>query len=145
MFDVAEIKRFTLEKLKFGYSVHISKDMIEQLRIEHRESYVDEYIASEVIHFFIDILSQKLCDDRKIIKGEPLNRWQAFKMALFPKWLLKKYPIKQKETILNFERRVLYPDHPPIPENAKVVVHEIIQEDFRIPYDIGPDDEIPKM
>jgi hypothetical protein len=49
----------------------------------------------------------------------PLTKWDMFKIATFPTWLLERYPAKYKNNVLSF--KMLYPEYVPVDKLGRPV------------------------
>ena len=94
------LKRVTLTIEKF----------CEVTEISHGTFMPDVYLDYATERMLLRI-SQYLLTDKKegTIVRSPLTPLEFFKEKYAPKWLIKRYPVKYKETKIDF--RVMYPDY----------------------------------
>ena len=89
-------KSFFLKRLEETLLLNISRKQIEQLTLyiedDYRKFFVDEIAIRITREFFGDKVEKEISLDFEY----PATWWQHFKRSHFPKWLLKKFPVKKK-------------------------------------------------
>ena len=95
-----------LEKLRFGLNQAISKKYLED--VVDIDLYLDDIANCLVAKVHAYIWAEKLQDESMLIKY-PESTWQYFKSEYFPKWLLRKFPVKEKTIKVQFKRHATYP------------------------------------
>lgn len=111
---VINVKQVILEALEYRFCKEISDYYPTEINI--REDFTD-LGKSMYLELRQYIWAEKLQETKQKVEFTvryPSTWWQHFKQANFPRWLLKKYPVKEKtvyksETI-NFERIALFPE-----------------------------------
>ena len=107
-----QISELTLEKIRLAGRKYFGIDELEQMKLE---SFKDMFTRAFCIQWSTEIFSEELRHDTKDVTFEyPANWWEHFKQThwkKFPKWYLKKYPIrinifKQK---IEFKELACYP------------------------------------
>jgi len=100
----AEVK---LEKFKYLLLKEFSEERFENIA-NKPEMEISEFVRFCTDDFIVRIKgfvwSEQL---ERISASYPTDWWQAFRAHWFPKWLLKKYPVKLTKICL--EARALYP------------------------------------
>lgn len=122
-YEKYQISEIMLEKIKLAGRKYFGPDEIEQMRFE---SFEDIFTKVICIQWQTAIFSEKIRNDtKKVTFTYPATWWENFKFTYrlkFPKWYLKKYPIKWKtyEQVVNFEEFASYPK---LSEYLKVAPH----------------------
>ncbi len=93
-------EKFILEKVQIGCQQEISGDLVrkvegdgdERIRIFYNQM-VDRLVAQ--IKTFI--MGEKAHEETRTVVFEyPASWWQHFKQEVFPRWLLKRYPVRRQ-------------------------------------------------
>lgn len=101
-----------LEKLIYAIRLPIPKELLQG-----EPKFVAD-IMSDMLAFHLEafVWAQSLCDYK-----HPKNWKEAFKERWFPKWLLKKFPVKY--AVLDIKE--IYPDYRRAPEalgNSRIII-----------------------
>lgn len=89
---IRKMETFYLKKLHFYTEQRISLDFLHTLKFDGIISDISDSLALAAVKEFISFIEK---DDIASLKiSYPKNWWQHFKQTFFPKWLLKKYPVK---------------------------------------------------
>jgi hypothetical protein len=101
------IKKETLEKIKFAMVERIPEEVFLNLDIDQFANYFSDDIVIKVQSF---VWAQTLKDQHQIITY-PDGWIQAIKARWFKGWLLKKWPVRYKQIIIDV--KALYPHFKP--------------------------------
>lgn len=86
----SKIQEIVLENVQFRFKQEFDRlDLYPNLKIEH---YMDSFTQRNIWEIKNNILGEK----NKLNIPIPENWFQMFKRDCFPKWLLKKFPVKNK-------------------------------------------------
>lgn len=94
----------TLERFKFTVSAVLNETELITSSNLGFEYYYNEVLNAMVLKLHAYLASERL---QHIIVRYPKDWWQAFKERWFPRWLLKRFPVKYHEEY--YEARVFYP------------------------------------
>lgn len=111
-------KAMGLIKEKIFLEHTISHDDLKLIKIDIPHLLADRFILS------FDCYCRKITYIETIYHVEPWDWWEHFKLRWFPKWWLKRYPIKQKQNrkIIEFNLTQCFPD---ISSDAGQILHLI--------------------
>jgi len=116
--NTPSIKTALLEKVFFEVEQNVSEYAAAQLDIQ---SYVDYTGRGIATRFRVAIFEENV---GKKLFSYPEDWKQAFKERWFPKWLLKKYPVKYTE--ITTEAKIWYPDFKPSLEGRNVFFQKVL-------------------
>ncbi len=98
-----------LEKIQYGLYDFLSKASLMNMSIDR----IDDFVADRIIYKIRGyLMGEKLREEKSILEvSYPCSCWQMFKKQYFPKWLLKKFPVKYETVRKKVEFKVyeLYP------------------------------------
>lgn len=128
---MGEINSVLLEKVKIGMRECVSQYMVDSLEIEK----IEEKITNTLIYNLkAYVLSESLENRSHTVKvSYPDGAWQMFKESHFPKFLLRKFPVKSKEverTVI-FTKTAIYPKLPLAIPGTKAVIKYSIREELK--------------
>ena len=111
--DTVTMKTITLKKLKVGISYALGKDIIDSMQFDE----YNDALTNNIIHRLeFEVLSNKIVDDKYTFQLEfkyPATWFQYLKQDKFPKWFIKKYPVRYKtetrKKSAKFSRYAIYP------------------------------------
>jgi len=121
------IECVTLEKLRQGLMMRFSQEYLDfcaDLNYEPIYKMIEVSIRKS-------IMAEEKPVEEKVIEY-PRDWWQHFKKDCFPKWLLKKYPVKTRKHTLKV--RAVYPDFKPALRSQKVAFMQ--EEGYSGDYDL---------
>lgn len=76
-----------------------------------------------------------------IIQDAPQTRWHALRLAIFPKWLLRRFPIPQRR--ITWKRSYLFPKAPAIAgQNEKWVIPAWMRDENVVVKDSVKEEEV---
>jgi len=108
----AQYDELILEKVRIGLSEYISKEQILNFNIEIIGDNLTDSIIFKIRGF---LMGEKLREEKRNWRvSYPSSWWQMLKEQYFPKWLLKKYPVKYtiKKRKVTFKVYEVYPKLP---------------------------------
>jgi len=115
-----------LERLRFHIRQYITK---EKLAAEMDLKLVADHVGGVLVRATAELLGQRLCKDVHTVRvPAPDGRWQALKMALLPKWALRRWPIRTVKREVRFTRHALYPELSARFPDTMMVIREGVQE-----------------
>jgi hypothetical protein len=110
--DAYQVDQLILEKVKVDLIDYISTAQLKNFDIETLKNSMTNAIVLKLRGF---LMGEKLREERKDWKvSYPSSWWQMFKRQYFPKWLLKRFPVRHttlKRKVV-FKVYELYPKLP---------------------------------
>ena len=102
-----------LEKYRLMVLKHLSKEFIEDAKFEFSDStlFGNDGVCIRIIQ---EVWGQKIGEEVRI--EYPADWWQAFKERWFAGWMLKRWPVRYSETVLQLAE--LYPKWKPNTESV---------------------------
>lgn len=103
----------TLDVEKFVTAMSLSDELLADTHFD-----VYQMVTHHVVRSWREILSQKL---DKIEADYPTDWWEAVKARWFPRWALRRWPVRM--THIELVAQALYPDIA-IPDRGKMYLHK---------------------
>ncbi|NIR18000.1 MAG: hypothetical protein GWN86_30505 [Desulfobacterales bacterium] len=100
------IEKFYLERLKIGARCIASGEIIAAMQVNPAsvKAFADIMSDNVILDFVHYFAAQSL---GQIEEKYPADWWQAFRERFFPKWWLKRWPVKHK--VVKIEAKAIYP------------------------------------
>ena len=126
-----------LELIKFGITHYLSlKELERNYRFDFRFSDFGQQLVFELER---SVWSEKLQNETAKVTASvnvPETPWQHFKEVHFPKWLLKRFPVKYKTVskteTYTFKTVALYPDFvAPTYNGNKTYIHTFLDPNVK--------------
>lgn len=105
-------KKVELERLRFSVSKMLSGHTLAMTKLDVIR---DEIMNGLVYELHTEVMAEKVENRvQKVTFEFPKSWWQYFKKEYFPKWLLKKFPVKSELSSKSviFNRYATYPQLP---------------------------------
>jgi len=119
--DEIEIEQKILTALKFTFQQKFTRRAMRNIEfdvfIEHLSGLINTRIKLEV--YGEDMGS-------KDVITYPKDWWEAFKERWFPRFILKKHPVKYK--VFKISAKALYPEFKPVRGHGAIVAHYTIKD-----------------
>ena len=95
-----------LERIDFQFGQRIARENF-RLKIHH-DTYTDSFIMMLTLMFWGSKAGQI---DKQVDFCYPSNWWQHFKEDVFPPWMLRLFPVKERKVTKSFhvEQWAVYP------------------------------------
>ncbi len=104
-----------LEKVRLGAAVALAEEfLVDDVRVEQRFDVLRMYVRGHVWGEAESVRRQEV--------SYPADWWQAFKARWFPRWLLRRFPVRHRTVVLDV--RAIYPEfRPALPDQeARLVI-----------------------
>ncbi len=107
------IKDILLEKVQVACSQRLTKDFLMEAKLD---TYYDEIVEVMEMRLKAYIWATP---EKSFEHSNPATAWQHFKLEYFPRWLLKKFPVKLIKTV--YSVREVFPEYKVLRENASTM------------------------
>ena len=115
-----EIEKILLQKIKFEFGRAISDSELNlAFDVDSYTTQMSKLISKEIVY---KIKTEIFGEKHKVKIYAPKNWFQMFKKQYFPNWLLKKFPVQNKELGI-LELYQLYPEIKASLPNEKHYLH----------------------
>lgn len=104
MSQVSNVHEVMLKKFNFSWKMELHDRMIMDMNNVQLTHYMDHALTRAIYRLDLDVFGQDL--EAQIWKM-PADWKEAIKERFFPKWLLRKFPVKH--AIFKLDVAVLYP------------------------------------
>ena len=94
-----KVKEIVLERMKYAGVHRLTKDFMQNVDVQ----FIDTFIYDEV-EMFLEIFVNGMSKEKEhfVWVNVPSNWWQHLKQS-FPKWYLKRFPVKTKSQKHSFK------------------------------------------
>lgn len=106
---MVKTETLNLERVRLTGRVYFGTQELELLELTQREDKIRDALT---IEWSIMCRGEMLRNESKEVTFEyPINWWEHFKYAKFPRWLLKKFPAKwhRHTQVVTFKELAVYP------------------------------------
>lgn len=108
--DIFNEHSVTLKKLRFQLSRIIHKEFLEELELDGRlERWFDDYVTGLALSLRSQIWAEKVEEVSHTFRT-PKTWWEHTKERWFPKWYLKKWPVRYDVTDVRLKRYATFPE-----------------------------------
>ena len=115
--EFIDAEKRTLEMLKVGVYRAVNRELLDDAQFVGRTadtSFMADYVGNTMaVQLRAYVLAEKVHDDFRVLKFDsPASWWQHFKLTYFPRWLLRRRPVRftTTEKTVHLEAYHGYPD-----------------------------------
>lgn len=101
--ELTHVEKFLLEKVKFGFQMHMSNVLINELRVR---TEILDYMADKTVRVMVTGFLMGGTQRREVLTSEtfPASWWEELKERRAPAWFLARYPVRMR----TMEKTIIY-------------------------------------